>query len=379
MNKEEILDLLARYEAGVCSEKETATLEQWFATQLHNHTWEWENETERQLVKRAMQRHIESQLFPKKISPVFTLKRIATAAAILIFCATAIGIYLIRRSSGPVEQFYISQAVAPGSNAAQLTLADGKTIWLDDAQTGTVYNQGGIAITKLANGGIDYQVDHRFAKGATNEGNNTISVPRGGQYQITLPDGTKVWLNSATTLTYPVVFAGHERRVSLTGEAYFEVAKNKAMPFEVNANGTHILVTGTEFNVAAYADEKMVKTTLVTGRVEVACGSQKTILNPGQQALSSSHSSIQTKDIDTDYAIAWVNGDFLFEDQDIRTIMKDIARWYNVDVVFEGMVPSKRFGGTYTRSKGLAELLGYLESLSGMHFNLKERRVTVMM
>lgn len=366
-----------RYEAGTCNKKERKALEQWLATQLHNPVWEWENETERQLVKRTMQRRIESQLFPKKISPIFTIKRMALAASLLIFSAAAIGIYLIRRS-GPVEQFYISQAVAPGSNAARLTLANGKTIWLDDAQIGTVYREKGIAITKLAGGGIDYSVDRHSTDKATNEGTNTISVPRGGQYQIALPDGTKVWLNSATTLTYPVAFAGRERMVTLTGEAYFEVAKNKALPFKVNANGTAILVTGTTFNVAAHSDEKVVKTTLLTGRVEVAQGFQKAVLEPGQQATSSSPTGIQTKHVDTDYAIAWVNGDFLFEDQDIQTIMRDVARWYNVDVIFKGAIPSKRFGGTYTRSKGLEELLGYLASLSGMHFNLEERRVTVM-
>jgi len=379
MNKEEILDLLARYESGICSEKERAMLEQWFATQLHNHNWEWENEGERQLAKRAMQHAIQRRLFPEKVVSIFTVRRIAIAASLLIFCAAAIGIYLIRHSPSPVEQFYISEAVAPGSNAARLTLADGKTIWLDDAEVGTVYNQEGIAITKLADGGIDYKVSGRSVDEVAEEGDNIISVPRGGRYQITLPDGTKVWLNSATTLTYPVAFVGRERVVSLIGEAYFKVAKNEAMPFKIHANGTRILVTGTEFNVAAYSDENTVKTTLVNGRVEVAQGSQKTILAPGQQAISSSHSGIQTKNLDTDYAIAWLNGDFLFEDQDIQAIMKDIARWYNVDVAFEGTIPSKRFGGTYTRTKGLEELLGYLESLSGIHFNIQERRVTVMM
>ncbi|RQP13304.1 MAG: DUF4974 domain-containing protein [Parapedobacter sp.] len=379
MNKEEILDLLVRYESGICSKKERAMLEQWFATQLHNHHWEWENEGERQLVKRAMQHAIQSRLFPEKVASIFTVKRIAIAASLLIFCAAAIGIYLIRHSPSPVEQFYISEAVAPGSNAARLTLADGKTIWLDDAEIGTVYHKKGIAITKQADGGIDYKVTGGSAGGVSDEGNNVISVPRGGRYQITLPDGTKVRLNSATTLTYPVTFVGGERVVSLIGEAYFEVAKNAAMPFKIHANGTHILVTGTEFNVAAYSDENTVKTTLINGRVEVAQGPQKAVLTPGQQAISSSHLGVQTKNIDTDYAIAWVNGDFLFEDQDIQTIMKDIARWYNVDIAFEGKISSKRFGGTYTRSKGLEELLGYLESLSGIHFNLQERRVTVMM
>lgn len=378
MTKEEILDLLARYEAGICNEKETAMLEQWLASQLHKRSWEWENETERQLVKRAMKRRIERRLFAKKVHPLFTVKRVAAAAILLLSFSVAIGIYFFRHPADQVEDFYKSQAVLPGSNAARLTLADGRTIWLDDVPTGTVYNQKGIAITKLAGGGIDYKVDDRSADEAVTGGNNTISVPRGGQYQITLPDGTKVWLNSATTLTYPVAFAGHERTVSLTGEAYFEVVKNKAVPFKVNANGTAVLVTGTTFNVTAHTDEKTVKTTLVTGRVEVARGTQRTVLNPGQQAISSPYTSIQTKTIDTDYAIAWVNGDFLFEDQDIQTIMKDIARWYNVDVTFKGAIPSKKFGGTYTRSKGLEELLGYLESLSGMRFKLEERRVTVM-
>jgi len=377
MNKQKILELLMRHEAGQCNEKETALLDQWLSTQFHKHPWNWENDRERQLIKQAMKRQIEQQLFMKKVKPLSSMKWMA-AAILLIACAAAIGIYFFRHPTVSVEQFYSAQAVSPGSNVARLTLANGKTVWLDDVPTGTLYDEGGIAITKHPGGGIDYKVDQQLQDEEMKQGNNIISVPRGGQYQIVLPDGTKVWLNSATTLTYPVAFTGKERTVSLTGEAYFEVTKNKSMPFRVNTKGTSVLVTGTTFNVTAYPDETKVKTTLVSGRVEVAYGTDRILLDPGQQAVSSPDASIQIKNIDTDYAVAWINGDFLFEDQDIQTIMKDIARWYNVDVTFEGTIPSKKFGGTYTRSKGIGELLGHLESLGGMHFNYTERRVTVM-
>ncbi len=217
-----------------------------------------------------------------------------------------------------------------------------------------------------------------YAKGNTHT--NTIRIPRGGQYRIRLPDGTKVWLNSATTLIYPTVFTGNERIVNLIGEAYFEVAKNAKQPFKVMALGTEIHVTGTHFNVTAYNNEFKVTTTLVEGHVTVSKDRSSVNLTPGTQAITSRQSDrIDTKEVDTDYALAWINGDFLFEDQDIYTIMKDIARWYNVEVVFKGTPGTETFGGTYARSKGLEELLKHLESLSNIRFEVNERRVTVMM
>lgn len=380
MTREEILALLARYEAGNCSEQEKELLEKWLFTRFQANTWSWQDDTERRLVKQAIQANVEKQLFARKKSLVVTIQRIVVAALLLACCMIGAWIYFNRTSSDPIEHFYTTQAVTPGSNSARLTLADGKTIWLDDVQEGTLYDESGVAITKLTNGELHYKVDESAVDQAGNIRTNSISIPRGGQYQLTLPDGTKVWLNSATTLSYPVAFVEKERIVTLTGEAYFEVAKNEKQPFKVKANDTEVLVTGTHFNITAYSDESHVVTTLVEGGVKVSKNGQMVTLVPNQQAITTSTSNtIHNKQVDTEYALAWTQGDFLFEEQDIKAIMKNIARWYNIEVIFKGHSNPKKFGGTYTRSKGLEELLKHLESLSTIRFVQNERKVTVMM
>lgn len=381
MNQEELLSLLKRYKDGTCTGAEKAALEKWFSERSEAGEWRWASDEERLSVRQLMHDRITSRLFPQEKKSRVTLKRIAIAAAVLICCSIVARLYVNSPSDDPVERFYTEEAVEPGKQAALLTLADGSTLRLDQIGVGTLLHGNGLEIKKMEEGELLYKVTEGIR--ADRDGHiatNTISIPRGGQYRLTLPDGTKVWLNSATTLAYPTVFRGNERTVTLTGEAYFEVAKNDKQPFKVQANGTEIDVTGTHFNVTAYKDEPRVVTTLVEGRVTVSKNEVSVALTPGTQAVTARYSDhIATKSVDTDYALAWINGDFLFEDQDIQAIMKNIARWYNVDVTFNGKPSTKTFGGTYTRSKGLEELLKHLESLSDIRFELKERRIIVMM
>ncbi|QNL51071.1 FecR family protein [Olivibacter sp. SDN3] len=387
MNQQQLLSLLKRYDAGTCSKEESVLLERWFAERSAAEDWHWESEEERLLVQQLMRSRIEAQLFAtEKPRRLWTVKKIAVAASIFLCFLTAIGLYVSYRIDDGTTLSHTEQAVEPGSQAAFLTLADGSTIRLDDAQTGTLFDENGVAIKKLDDGELLYEVGGGGTPMAE-QGNvpiNTISIPRGGQYQLILPDGTKVRLNSASTLVYPNAFVGDERVVSLTGEAYFEVAKNEHKPFKVKAGDTEIQVTGTHFNINAYADEQQVTTTLVEGGINVLKKNQEVALQPGQQAVSRlDDSPISIETVDTDYALAWLEGDFVFENQDIKTIMKNIARWYNVDVIYESSAPTTRkaFGGTYTKSKGIEELLSHLETLSNntVRFKLKERRVTVIM
>lgn len=386
MDEQQLLSLLKRYEAGKCSETERVLLERWFAQRSAAGDWHWESEEERLLVRQLMRSRIEAQLFAtKKTRKFWTFKKIAVAASIFLCFSTAIGLYLNQRIDAPTTLSHTEQAVDPGSKVAFLTLADGSTIQLDDAQTGTIFDENGVAIKKLDDGELLYEVDGGTVLDEQgNVATNTISIPRGGQYQLILPDGTKVWLNSASTLVYPNAFVGDEREVSLTGEAYFEVAKNEHKPFKVKAQDTEIQVTGTHFNINAYADEQQVTTTLVEGGINVLKKGQHATLRPGYQAVSRlDDGPISIEAVDTDYALAWLEGDFVFENQDIQTIMKNIARWYNVDVIYESSAPTARkaFGGTYTKSKGVKELLSHLETLSNntIRFTLTERRVTVIM
>jgi transmembrane sensor len=210
---------------------------------------------------------------------------------------------------------------------------------------------------------------------------NTIETPKGGQYRIDLPDGTMVWLNAGSSLRYPNRFAGQERKVALTGEAYFEVAKNKQMPFRVVSGKQVVEVLGTHFNINAYTDEASVKTTLLEGSVNVLLQEthQSELLNPGQQAVVKYNgSSIVVQPVKVEEAVAWKNGYFMFVDADLESIMRQLARWYDVEVAYEGNLGSLKFGGMVSRSKSIAQTLRILELTGNVRFKVAGRRVTVM-
>lgn len=383
-SKEDIITLLKKYEAGTCTPEQKALLEKWLEEKQATSGWQWDSEEERAQVQQLMRAGIEGRIFGKRqekgnVSRI-TFKKIAVAASLLLCCLTAIWLF---RNNGPQEtkRLYTEKAVKPGSHAARLTLSDGSEILLDDSATGVLFNKAGIKILQPANGQLLYETtDAPFRQENADLRNNTLSTPRGGQYRITLPDGTVAWLNSATSLSWPAAFTGSERVVVLSGEAYFEVAKNSRQPFRVKARNTEILATGTSFNISAYEDEDRVAATLVEGGVNVSVSTNMISLRPGQQAITFTGSSnIQKKEVDTDQALTWLQGNFLFEDQDIQSIMRNIARWYNVEVRFEGKPNHMKFGGTYSRSKGLEELLKHLESLSNIRFRISNNRVTVLM
>jgi len=254
-----------------------------------------------------------------------------------------------------------------------LTLADGRTIALDEAQNGEIAKQAGVTITKTKDGQLVYE-----GKTKANAFNN-IATPKGGQYQINLPDGTKVWLNAASSLSYPASFTGDKREVRLLGEAYFEVSENKEMPFVVYTKGQEVVVLGTHFNVNAYEDESQTKTTLLEGSVKVRLvnSSASALLRPGHQAVFELD-RLEVAPIDVAEAIAWKQGYFLFQDEDIRSIMRKIARWYDVEVVYAPDISDKRIGGNIAHSKSLSAVLKTLSNTDKFNFKIEGRRVTVM-
>ncbi|MBO9729662.1 MAG: FecR domain-containing protein [Chitinophaga sp.] len=245
--------------------------------------------------------------------------------------------------------------VAPGGNRAMLTLSDGSQIPLDSAGNGVLAQQGNTRITKLSNGQLAYQ-----SAGTTDKVlYNTMSTPLGGQYKLILPDGTTVWLNAGSSINYPTAFAGSERKVTITGEAYFEVAKNEKMPFFVKANNTTIAVLGTHFNINAYKDEASTNTTLLEGAVKIITPQQQQTLKPGQQArVAAAGQGIQVVDhVDLIQTVAWKDGFFYFNDADIPTVMRQLARWYNVEVTYEGNIPERAFTGEIGRNLTLSQVL----------------------
>lgn len=266
------------------------------------------------------------------------------------------------------------QNIKPGGNKAILTLQDGSTIVLDDAKDGTLARQGNTRIIKLASGGVVYDENSAHPNKVLY---NTMTTPRGGQYKLTLPDGSEVWLNSASSITYPTAFVGKERKVTITGEAYFEVAKDKTKPFFVQSGNQKIEVLGTHFNVMAYADEQVMKTTLLEGSVKITVHNNTSILKPGEQAILGKEGVIEIMPAVIDEAIAWKNGYFRFNRVDIKYIMRQLSRWYDVDVIYEGEMPTDEFVGRIGRSENITQVLRLLE-LEHVHFKIEGKKIIVL-
>jgi ferric-dicitrate binding protein FerR (iron transport regulator) len=305
-------------------------------------------------------------------------KWIAVAAAILFVAFTTYWFFNNKTDDSKVAAV---EDIRPGGEKALLTLADGSTIILDNAANGNVAQQGSTKIIKLDNGQLAYDAGRNTHRRVLSGDllYNTISTPRGGQYQITLPDGTKVWLNAASSIKFPAVFSGTERNVDVTGEAYMEIAKNVKQPFRVKANGTEIQVLGTSFNINAYSDEEAIKTTLVEGSVKIKTSKEEVVLKPGEQAVinKDDNSSIQKLLVQADDALAWKNGIFNFTDISLKEAMRQLARWYDLEVVYKNDVSNIRFYGKLSRSLSLSELLEALK-VTELHFSVDNNRKLVV-
>jgi ferric-dicitrate binding protein FerR (iron transport regulator) len=318
------------------------------------------------------------------------LVRFRWLAAAVVLLTLSVGLYFYRQVvPEPAKVFpeHVRADIAPGGNKAILILADGSEISLTDAENGALARQAGMTIRKTAEGQVIY--DAGAASGSENEVSNgqpkynTIATPRGGQYQVNLPDGTKVWLNAASALTFPQSFRKlKERHVVLNGEAYFEVAKNKHQPFKVmtkvrpDQEGREqvIEVLGTHFNVNAYQDEESIVTTLLEGSIRL---NNKLTLKPNQQSIFA-YDHFHVIPADTEEAVAWKNGYFMFANEDLRSIMRKISRWYNVEIVYQGKTTDNTFIGTVSRFKEVSEVLNILELTKTVHFKIEGRKITVM-
>lgn len=304
------------------------------------------------------------------------------AAAILVLAAIGITLYIIKPGnnaaglSGLPHPNSPQQDIAPGGDKATLTLADGSVIVLDTIANGHIALQGDASVIKQADGQLQYLLNKNTRQAAV-IAYNIMHTPKGGQYQISLPDGTRVWLNAASSITYPTAFSGKERKVSITGEAYFEVAANDQMPFLVKTGETEVQVLGTEFNISAYEDEQVTHTTLINGAVRINNDHEYTILKPGQQARRNPEGAIQVlSNVDTEAVTAWKNGYFAFHKADLPSIMRQLARWYDVTVEYQGKLPDIRFGGEISRTANLSEVLTILEE-SNIHFRIDNKKIIV--
>lgn len=319
-----------------------------------------------------------------QLSPWRHLRWISAAAAVLVL---SFGVYWFLRPAAPkpttVATTRVSDDVTPGGNKAMLVLADGTEIPLDSAGSGALTQQGNTSIVQPAGGQLLYTQQTGGPENVDLVQYNTLRTPRGGQFQVTLPDGTKAWLNAASSLKYPVAFKGTSRQVELTGEAYFEVAHNKAMPFKVmvrtgQQDSMEVAVLGTQFNIMAYADETLVKTTLLEGAVKVSNSGVSKQLAPGQGAyLDRQHHTLALQQqVDTEEAVAWKNGLIQLDGNDITSIMRMIARWYDVDVIYTAPVPA-HFRGIIPRNVPVSQVLKMMEMTGEVHFEIKGKQIIV--
>lgn len=306
------------------------------------------------------------------------------AAACVILIAGSVSYYLVHRSvTSETVKNRIVEDIAPGGNKATLTLGNGRTIILDSVHNGQIVGQGSGRITKINNGLLTYRANAASSPNAANVSYNTLSVPRGGQYQLVLPDGTKVWLNAASSIRFPTAFTGGERKVSITGEVYMEVAEDVLHPFIVSTRNADITVLGTSFNIMAYPDESSVQTTLLEGSVKVVPLSGKGVrsgvrLEPGQQAIvANADGNIGVKTVNAGDVAAWIHGLLSLNDCSVQEFMDQLSRWYNVDVEYTGKIPDKKFGGMINRNAELSNVLAALDA-AGIHTKLEGKKIIVL-
>ncbi|WP_343707305.1 FecR domain-containing protein [Flavobacterium sp.] len=380
MNETEFLELLKKYQNGTLSHEDKDKLDAWYLHKASN--------SKRQLSEYELAdsyEHLKSRLpLAQKTKVINIWPRVAAAASIIVLLGAGIFYFAKSETAAKQENIQIvekAKEIAPGGNRGILTLSNGKQIILSDISSKDIIakeDQDEVTIKMDANGVITYVINPD-ADISKENGNsfNTLSTPTGGQYNIVLADGTKVFLNAVSSIKYPTQFNGDQRVVELEGEAYFEVAKNKNKPFIVKSDNQTIEVLGTHFNVHAYDNESVVKTTLLEGSVAVSSKNQRAILKPGQQSnISDNAAKITIREVDTEAAIAWKNGRFKFDNADLKSVMKQLERWYGIKVEYRGDVSDVRFNGGTFRNKNLSEVLKVLE-LSNIKFKVEGKTIIV--
>jgi len=393
-------ELLSKEQEGKLTDQEAAELYSWINLSEKNKAWYnfWRENADRQdeIYQRALETEADSEerswrqisgapaepgrVIRHRFSSGFT----KLVAAVIVTIAITSGFWYYYSKSGNVQVKNIVRAerdLLPGGNKATLTLASGRTINLDNAATGSIMQQGAVSVVKQDSNLIAYD---KIDKARDLEVSwHTINIPRGGQYRIILPDGSKVWLNSASSLRFPTFFAGNTRQVMLIGQAYFEVANNKDKPFRVEVNQMQVQVLGTHFDIDAYADEVTAKTTLLEGSVKILNGSTSKIIVPGQQAQLLKNGLIKVNTVDTQAATAWVNDRFDFDDLDISSVMRQLSRWYDVDVEIQHPEQiTTTFSGRIRRSNNVSKVFSMLESSGHVQFKIEneggEKKIIVL-
>ena len=372
-------ELLQRYQAGDCTLSENELVEKWYKQLIDTGEWQW-GEGEKDMMQKMIEARIMKQLNGTH-KKVFYLKPrfqwwAAASVILLLVTFSYFQFFHNRTEQAQIAKVLSSDVKAPQSNKAMITLANGQKVYLDSVGNGALATQGNVKLVKLANGQIAYERNN--GEVVTKIEYNTLSNPRGSKViNMTLADGSKVWLNAGSSLTFPVAFIGNERKVSVTGEAYFEVAHDASRPFIVNNGSMNVRVLGTHFNVNAFEDDGGdIKVTLLQGSVKINNGDATGLLKPGQQAMVNKEIKV-VNDVDLDLVMAWKNGYFQFANASLQNVLKEVSRWYDVDVVYEGHNQPRQFEGEIQRDLSLSEMLKILEK-NKVHFKIEGRYLRVM-
>lgn len=368
MEKENIKSLLERYLQGKASPSEVELLETWYL----GFKGKDDSEIDQAMVESSTDR-IWQRLQQPRPKTVRLWPRMAVAASLVL--AIVISGYFFFYSDHTAIPMAQKNDLPPGKDGATLTLADGRKIPIGDARAGNIAEESGVRIFKDSDGQLVYEVTKQAGNG---QSFNILSTASGQQTRLRLPDGSLIFLNAGSSLRYPTHFNGNAKReVSLSGEGYFHVARDRSHPFIVTSQGQQVEVLGTEFNILAY-DERKIKTTLLEGSVAITTGEKKTVLRPGQQALV--HDGIiSVREVEAEYEIAWKEGFFLFDGESLEDIMDRIGKWYDVKVVFaDPALKGEKFTGTVSRFEHISKALAILEKTKVASFHLSDRTVTVI-
>lgn len=361
--------LLEKYAQGTCSEEERAIVESWYLKA--NLAADDSDLDAPDFIKAETKLQSALGIVPKDTFRLWP--RIVIAASIFLVCGSALVFFMDKTEVSEISVASVANDVAPGTNTATLTLANGQKIILDHTANGKIAEQAGVSVSKTAEGQIVYSVKDVKNIGKANF--NTLSTANGEQYQIILPDGTKVWMNAASVLKFPLSFSGlSKRNVELVGEAYFEVYKDRKKPFVVHSADQDVEVLGTHFNVNSYRDEPSAKITLLEGAVKV---NADYLLRPGEQFAINKDGKANVQRVNVEDVIAWKKGNFEFNDENVYEIMRKVARWYDVEVIYKDQIPLTKMEGTMSRFQNVSKILDVLESTGILSFKIEGKKIYI--
>ena len=377
LTKEEYIKLYEKYKRGQCTPAELAELASYeddFV--LQEQPWDHEKFGDKEAVQQRIYQHLQAAIQSgqddnKRGKIRHTLRKWITYGAAALVLLT-LGVYGLIREKNTVPEQVVT--ISPGGNKAVLVLEDGVEVSLNELGLGEVAIEGEVLARKTGEGALNY--DARTPEEVTY---HTLRTPRGGQFQLTLADGTKVWLNASSSIRFPTAFTEKERLVAIEGEVFFDVQPDKERPFVVKSASQKATVLGTRFNIMAYADENHIETSLIEGKVQVSTDGAQFMLNPGERTIyDKRNAGMRKASFDPEEILAWQAGYFMFQEENIEGVMRKIARWYDVDIIYQGDMKGKIFSGTVSRFSEVEEILDMLTLTGTVSFTIEGRRIRVM-